>query len=55
MPGFEPALPRFLGGISLGGCITFNAMLAQKAEAAQLFKWVATQHSQLAAAGRALV
>ncbi len=40
LPGFEPGLPMFVGGISLGGCIAFNAALADKEEGSGLFRWV---------------
>ncbi|KAI7841419.1 hypothetical protein COHA_004814 [Chlorella ohadii] len=38
LPGFEPGLPMFVGGISLGGCIAFNAALADKEEGSGLFR-----------------
>ena len=38
VPGFEPSLPHFIGGISLGGCIAFNAALADSDAGSQLFK-----------------
>lgn len=38
IPGFEPGLPRFVGGISLGGCIALHAALADRAASSQLFR-----------------
>lgn len=40
LPGFEAGLPMFVGGISLGGCIAFNAALADREAGGGLFRWV---------------
>lgn len=36
--GFEPSLPRFVSGISLGGCIALHSALADRASGSQLFR-----------------
>ena len=40
LPGFETGLPMFVGGISLGGCIAFNAALADREAGCGLFRCV---------------
>lgn len=40
LPGFEAGLPLFVGGISLGGCIAFNAALADREAGSGLFRCV---------------
>ncbi len=39
IPGFAPSLPMFVGGISLGGCIAFNSILADREAGSGLFRW----------------
>lgn len=38
LPGFGAGLPTFVGGISLGGCIAFNAALADREAGSGLFR-----------------
>ena len=39
IPGFQPGLPLFIAGISLGGCIAFHAILRDQQHEQQLFRW----------------
>ncbi|KAL4445371.1 hypothetical protein ABPG77_011196 [Micractinium sp. CCAP 211/92] len=41
IPGFAPSLPMFVGGISLGGCIAFNSILADREAGSGLFRGAA--------------